>query len=154
VRDIHQFYTNPGSSPPGHGHEHGGSPIPSWRLRVIVFGHVCGASARRSPTSPRPSLNTRPLELTGERLRVDGEAGRDDLERLARLVALRGLANRVIGRLPDGPPALDGSAVEVVDDRGPADAEFCGQHVDRGALEVGAHEPVDLVLGQPSLHRV
>lgn len=105
-------------------------------------------------TVSRSDLDAGTFELPGGGPRVDVEPDSDHLEGLARLVASRCLPDRSVRHLADELPAFGAAAIEVVDDRRPVDTESFSQRVDRRPVSVGAAEHVDVVIGQPPLHRV
>lgn len=94
------------------------------------------------------------MEFPGKGLCVDAEVGGERLERLACLVSSRRPLTGAVGHLAYGSPAWHAALIEVVDHRCAVDGEAASERVDRGALDVGAGEVVEVVPREAPLGRV
>jgi len=85
---------------------------------------------------------------------VHPELGGHDGERRPLVVLCCGTRHGLVGHLARHTPSDDAGSVEMVDHRGPVNAQLAGESVDRRTVAVPADEVDALDIGEPALHRV
>jgi hypothetical protein len=108
----------------------------------------------RTPTPPGSSRHSGSAERSCECPFVHPEVACHLGERRALLVWCGGQSDGLIAHLAHHRPSSDVGLVEVVHDGGPVDLVPPGERVDRSTVSIRVEQPLDLLHGQPSLHRV